>query len=137
MADLSITAANVVKGTGSTIERVTSGATITAGQLVYLDSADSDKAKLAQGNAAGTSTVYGISLHAALANQPLTVLTAGPCNVGATLAVGQTYVLSAAAAGGIAPVSDVSTGEYVSHIGIALSASNLSVLIRNSGIASA
>ena len=40
MADLTITAANVVPGAGARITNGTAGATVTAGQVVYLDPAD-------------------------------------------------------------------------------------------------
>jgi hypothetical protein len=53
--------------------------------------------------------------------------------VGATLVVGQVYVLSANA-GNIAPVSDLATGWYTTILGIAISTTQLQMGPVNSGI---
>ena len=89
----------------------TAGETITAGQSVYLKASDS-KIWLADANASvDTAAAVGISLHAALANQPISYITSGPLNFGAILLAGKWYVVSATA-GGIAPVADLTTGWY-------------------------
>ena len=137
MADLSITAANVAGGADAVNRQGIAGATITAGQALYQDSADSYKLKPARANAVATDLVVGIALHGAANNQPITYQSAGNINLGATLAVGQVYVLSAAAAGGIAPNADLLTGNFVSVLGVATSASNLIVNITNSSTAKA
>jgi hypothetical protein len=62
------------------------------------------------------------------------VQTAGNINLGATLTVGQIYVLSATA-GGIAPVADLATGHYPSILGVATTASNLLMGILVSNVA--
>ena len=100
MADLTITVANVAKGTGASTTNGTAGATITAGQVVYLDSADS-RYKLADTDSA-TAAVrapVGIALHAALSGQPLQILTGGLITIGATTVVGVPYYLSGTAGG--------------------------------------
>lgn len=137
MADLSITAANVVAGSGARRTTGTAGATITAGQAVYLDASDS-KYKLADNNSA-TAAVRspdGIALHGAANGQPLTILTSGPVTIGATLTAGATYYLSDTP-GGIAPAADLATGEYATIIGIATSTTVLDVDIHESGVATA
>ena len=135
MADLSITAANVTAADGAVVKYIgVAGATITAGQACYIDTANSNVIKLAQSD--GTvleSTIKGVALHGASATQPITLASSGNMNLGATLVVGETYVLSQAA-GGIAPVGDLVTGDMVSHLGIATTASNLKMSIVNSGI---
>lgn len=134
MADLSITAANVVVGTGAQTKHGTAGASITAGQPVYLDSADS-KFKLADcdsATAAARSPV-GIALHAAAANQPLTICTGGSLTIGATLVAGDVYYLSGNA-GGICPAADLAAGDYTTALGIATSTSVLKVDIVESGV---
>lgn len=133
MADLSITAANVVKGTGSSVTTGTAGASITAGQTVYLDSA-SGTYKLAKSNLAGAHPATGIALHASLSGQPLQVLTGGPINLGAVLTAGTAYYLSGASAGGICPVADLATGMTPVVLGIATSTSVLNVKIQDSGV---
>ena len=135
MADIAITAANVLKGSGSKIVNGTAGATITAGQVVYLE-ASSGKYKLADCNSA-TAEVRspdGIALHGSLANQPLTILSSGPLTCGGTLTAGVAYYLSGTA-GGIAPVADLTTGDYPVILGIATSSTVLNVDIQEAGVA--
>lgn len=135
MADITITAANVLAGAGASVSRGTAGATITAGQVVYLDTADG-RWKLADNNSA-TALVRnpgGIALNGASNGQPLAVLTEGPITIGGTVVAGTAYYLSDTP-GGICPVADLGAGEYPSIIGIATSAAVLSVKINASGVA--
>lgn len=133
MADLSITAANVVAGSGAKKTTGTAGASVTAGQVVYLDSA-TNTYKLADTDSATAAvrSPAGIALHAASANQPLTVLTTGPITIGATVAVGDVYYLSGTA-GGLAPAADVAAGDYPCIIGICTSTTVLDVKIHEAG----
>jgi hypothetical protein len=135
MADLTITAANVVAGKGAKIEHGKAGATITAGQVVYLD-ASTNKYGLADSNSAtaGVRAVAGIALHASLANQPIAVHTEGPITIGATLTAGTTY-LASETPGGIEPSADVTTGEYPTILGIAISTTVLDVKLHSAGVA--
>jgi len=133
MADLSITAADVVADSEATLGSGTSGATITAGQAIYEDSSDSYKLKLADcDNTSTTATVKGIALNGASSGQPVDYITQGDLDLGATLTVGEIYVLSGTA-GGICPEADLATDDYVSIIGIATAADNISVKLHNSG----
>lgn len=133
MVDLSITSANVVAGSGAKKVSGIAGVAVTAGQVVYLDSATSTY-KLADTDSATAAvrSPAGIALHAAAANQPLTILTSGPITIGATVAVGDVYFLSGTA-GGIAPAADVAAGDYPAIIGICTSTSVLDVKIHESG----
>lgn len=135
MADLTITAANVLAGSGSQIKHGRAGATITAGQTVYLDSADNEY-KLADCDSAtpGVRSPYGIALNGASDGQPLAVLAKGPCTIGATLTAGVAYYLSATP-GGICPVADLSTGDYPTIVGIATSTTVIDVNFLESGAA--
>lgn len=133
MADVSVTAANVAAGAGSTSVYGVAGATITAGQAVYLDSTTSTY-KLSDANAAGTATCDGIALNGAASGQPLKVLTEGLITIGGTVVVGTIYVVSETA-GGICPTTDLASGEYVSVIGVATTAAILNVRRINSGVA--
>lgn len=129
MADLSITAANVLAGEGSVTDRGVAAVAITAGQVVYknaagkFDLADTDSAT------AIVRKPYGIALNGAAAGQPLGVLKSGPVTIGATVTKGVAYYLSGTP-GGICPVADVATGDYTAIIGIATSASVLMVDIQ-------
>lgn len=131
--DLTITAANIIAGSGANNDNGTAGETITAGQCLYLDSSDS-KYKLADSNAAGKDVVAGISLHAALNGQPIKFITGGNLAMGAILTVGETYCLSETP-GGIAPIADLATGEKVSILGVATTTSNLAISRNNTGVA--
>lgn len=117
MADLSITAANVVKGTGAVPDASkVAGETVTAGQTVYLKASDNRWWK-SQADATSTeAAASGIALNGASAGQPLVVQTAGEITIGATVAVGGVYVVSATA-GGIAPVADLASTNYLTVIG--------------------
>jgi hypothetical protein len=134
MADISITAANVVAGSDAVRESGTAGATVTAGQLVYLDPSDM-KYKLADSNGAAALRVpSGIALNGAANNQPLVIQKGGDITIGGTMTAGVAYYLSDTP-GGICPVADLGSGEYPCIVGIAKSTSVLSVNIQPSGVA--
>lgn len=135
MADLTITAASVVPGSNAVINRqYMAGASVTAGQPVYLDAA-TNTWKLADANgSAATAEALGVALHAASSGQPLAVQTAGDITIGATVAVGTIYVLSATA-GGIAPSADGATGWYTTILGVATTAAIIRLAPNISGVA--
>lgn len=133
MADLTITSANVVKGSGAKVTQGTLGATVTAGQVLYLDSttgtyklADCDSAT------AAVRSPAGIALNGGASGQPVDVLISGPVTIGATVTGGVAYYLSPTA-GGICPVADLMSGDYPTIVGIATSASVLNVKFHESG----
>lgn len=135
MVDIVITAANVVAGSNAQKETGVAGATITAGQCVYRDEATM-KYQLADANSATAAArqVRGIALHGAAANQPLTIQTAGDITIGGTLTAGVAYYLSDTP-GGIAPVADIGSGEYVCLLGLAESTTVLHVDIQFPNVA--
>lgn len=125
MADVSLTAGNVVASAGAARLGGTAGATITAGQIVYLDPSDS-KFKLLDADslpAGGVTAVY-MALNGAANNQPLNVLKSGDVAAGSVFTAGTTYVVSDTA-GGIAPQADLTTGDSVIVLGVAKSATTL------------
>jgi len=130
MADLSITAANVVASSSATLQRGTAGVSVTAGRLVYR-SASTGLFLLADSNAA-TAEVrvpVGVALHAADIGQPLTVAKAGDVTIGATMVANTAYYLSDTP-GGICPVADLATGEYPCLLGLAISTTVLRLNIQ-------
>lgn len=137
MADLSVTAASVTLVSGS-VAHVTAGATVTAGQAVskrsdgQWDPANADGAGSAE--AAG-SLGFGLALNGAAAGQPLTIQLTGEYDPGATAAAGAVYVLSAAAAGGIAPVADLVAidNDFVTIVGVGNSTGNIDLCLFASG----
>jgi hypothetical protein len=135
MTDLVITAASVVKGTGAKTIPGILGGTVIAGQTVYRDAtskkflaSDSDSAT------AGVRELVGIALNGGAINQPVVVQTEGPITIGATVVVGTVYVNSDTP-GGIMPAADLEAGDYVSVVGIGISATQIELGILNSGVA--
>lgn len=122
MADLTQTATSVVASNRSEVrqEEGIAGATITAGMPIYKDSTDGHKLKPAQATTLAAAAVVGIALNGGASGQPIEYVTRDPAlDVGATLGVGAVYVLSAAAAGGIAPEADITTGQFITILGVA------------------
>jgi hypothetical protein len=133
MADITITAANVVAVAGASLVSAYALATITAGQVVYRDATTGNFGLADNNGATATRVPVGIALHGASANQPLTILTAGSITIGGTLTAGIAYYLSDTP-GGICPVADITSGETSTVLGIATSTSVLKVDINPSGV---
>lgn len=132
MADLSsITAVRPTVNT--VVESVIYGATVAAGQPVYQDSADNEY-KLADNDAsASTAAAKGIAItpgvdggYGLIAKQGSIIL------VGTTMTVGETYLVSSTA-GGIMPVADAGTGDYITYLGNAASATQLDIVLKVTG----
>lgn len=134
MADISITAANVLPGSNARTENGTFGATVTQGQAVYLDASDG-KYKLADNDnaTAAVRRPRGIALNAGSNGQPATIQTSGSITIGGTLTAGTVYVLSSTA-GGIAPQADLASGDDVVILGVATSTTALALDIQISGV---
>ena len=135
MADLSITSASVVASGDSSQRTKLANATITAGQVVYLDSA-TDKVGLADSNSATAAirAVYGIALNGGAVNQPIVVHIGGSITIGATMTAGVAYYLSDTP-GGICPVADLGAGEYPTVLGLATSTTVLAFDPQAAGVA--
>lgn len=135
MADLVITATSVVPGTNAEIRSGTAGETIAAGKRVYKSSTTS-KYMLADTNSATAEArrATGISLNGASLNQPLDVQVGGTITIGATLTAGLAYYGSDTP-GGIAPVADVGSGEYVEITGVASSTTEMILLFAYPNVA--
>ena len=137
MADLTITAANVLQSTGSQVRTGTAGATITAGQVVYVDASAANVLKLSDTDAsAAAANAVGIALHGASSGQPLDYQVSGNITIGATVAVGEVYVGSGTA-GGIAPVADLATADYTTVIGVGITTAIIKMGILHGGVAKA
>jgi hypothetical protein len=134
MSNLSITAASVQVASTIPLTRGVAGATIAAGDALYVDTSDSNKMKLAVATSAAAAVFAGIATHAALAGQPILYIPAGAITIGATLHVGTIYVVSATA-GKICPAADLVAGNYVTIIGMPSSTTVLEVYPKSSGTA--
>ncbi|RVL76020.1 hypothetical protein CN135_23615 [Sinorhizobium meliloti] len=135
MADLVLTASDIISGSNSAQEHGTAGETITAGKSVY-KSATTKKWMLADSNSATAAArqAGGIALNGASDGQPITVHKSGDLTVGAVLTAGQAVYLSDTP-GGLCPLADVGAGEYVCLIGLAKSTTVLAVDIQFPNVA--
>lgn len=113
MAAISITAASVLKSSTGQVSVGTAGATITAGQAVYIDTSDSNKIKLADANGTTPANTFaGIALNAASSGQPVSYCTNDTAGftIGATVLAGDTIWLSPTAGGLTKTIGDLSGG---------------------------
>lgn len=136
MADLTITAANVLKGTGAVCKTGVAGAAITAGQVLALNSSDQLVLADCDHATAALRSPVGIALHAAGAGQPVTYLEEGPITIGAVVAASVAYYLSPTA-GGICPEADVASGDYGVFLGFGISTTQIRVGIVEAGVVKA
>ena len=133
MADVSVTAASVAPGTDTQYADGFLGASVTAGQTVYLDTSTSTY-KLADANASSTTAnAAGIAMNGGASGQPVKVAIGGSINPGFSVTTGSVYVLSATA-GGIAPVADLASGHYPVIVGIGVSATSLKLSMFKGGV---
>lgn len=136
MSELVQTAANVKMNSGVAVQPlVTAGEAISAGMPVFED--DDGLYYKSRANVVGTALCDGIALNSCAAEQPLILKKADGIDLGATLVVGETYVVSDATAGKIMPIGDLGTGDYPVLLGTATTASNLELAISEPGIAKA
>jgi hypothetical protein len=133
MAELAVTPANILKTTTTAIAEGIAGGTLTAGMAIYIDTAASGVIKACDADALASSICAGIALHAASPGQPIKYATSGDLTF-STMAVGTVYFVAITTAGSLCESSDISTGDYVSIVGVATTATNLKLGINNSGI---
>lgn len=133
MADLTVTATSVVNSSCS-VETGIAGEAITAGQAVYIKSADSKLWKAQCDGTAEEATVAGIALNGAAVGQPVAYAkSGGDIVIGATTVKTTTYVLSATP-GGVAPQADLISTNKIVRIGQAKDLTGtLALDIRNTG----
>lgn len=132
-ADLTITDTTTMPGTTNVESRV-AGVAIKAGQALYKKSTD-NKVYLADADLSleGATTV-GIAVCNAQAGQYVVYQKSGEITLGgATMTIGVTYLVSDTA-GGIRPISDLNTGDYISVLGTAKSATVLTMVVNNTGV---
>ena len=134
MADLAPTAGSVVAAEGISKTEQIAGASIVAGDWLYMDTANNNVMKLAQADGTALeATVYGMALNTASIGQPVLVARAGDVDFGCTITVAAVYILSATA-GKICPVADLVSSSYLSIVGYGTATDNLVIAIQNSGV---
>lgn len=138
MTDLTVTAASVLPGANAkrTSGVIGTGVTVTAGQSVYIDPAD-NRVKLADADAVTSAASAGIAELGGGAGQEIPIIYEDDdFTPGATLAVGETYVVSTTA-GGIAPIADISSGDFPTHLMVAKSTTKAKLKVVIGGVAKA
>jgi len=133
LADLSITAANVkLMSANARVIVCQAGEAITQGQPLYESGGKWFRCDANDGVA--KAACQRLALTAASTDGYIVAALPGSViDVGATLVVGQTYVVSVNV-GGIAPISDLATASWVTPIGIATAATSLAFDPKPSGV---
>lgn len=133
MANLTQTAANVAAGSsGTRVQLVQAGEAITQGQPVYLAS-DGKYYQTDANDTAVKAQAKGIAISPAALDGYFLMANDGLINLGATLAVGQVYCVSATK-GAIAPYGDLTTNDYVTILGVATTTALMDIDILISGV---
>lgn len=128
MADLVITTSQMVQSaTTSDIEHGVAGEAITAGQTVYKKASDGKMYKADANASSATAECKGIATcDANAAGVAVSWQKSGTLTIGAAASItaGATYFVSATA-GGICPEADLTTGHYVTYLGVGNSANGI------------
>lgn len=122
MVDLVITPANVIAGEGAKKKTIKAGGTITQGKVLYRK-ADGTY-DLADADTLATAKASGVALDAVSSGQDGIMQSHGLIAIGATVTAGMVYVVSPTA-GGICPITDLTSGDYVWEVGIGASTTEL------------
>lgn len=119
MADLTQVPASVLKSSGGRISAGTAGATIVAGNTLYLDPA-TRSLKLADSN--GTppaNSITGMALNGGGAGQPINYVTQDPSlNIGVSVTAGAVVYLSDTPGAATATYSDIASDSTVIVLGV-------------------
>jgi len=135
MVDLVVVAANVKPGSDLVTKRGIAGEGITAGDSVF--KATDGQIELAEHDlTAADAAAIGVALNDAALDQPVEYGITGTIDMGAILAIGQTYIVGVSP-GGIAPEADAGVGDFVTVLGVATTANILKLGILQSGVAHA
>lgn len=137
MADLTITNTDVIDPGGGNVKEANAAEVIDAGEIVYLDS--SGTLQLATVTSAITAAAVGMALNDAVAiGQPVKYKTSGNVTISAQATeVGDPYVVSSNAPGKLSLYADANilTGDFITHVGIMTTTTNLNINIHASGVA--
>jgi hypothetical protein len=133
MADLTITAANVKLKSAGPVRTVLSAASITQGQPLR---PDGDAWRPAGNTSAAAADARVIALTPCTASGQWVAVAgaAAEIDLGATLVVGETYVVSDTA-GAIAPIGDLGAGDFPTILGVAIAADTLRFRPQAAGVA--
>jgi hypothetical protein len=123
MANLSQTAGNVKLKSNGPYGSAVAGESLTQGQPIYLSSSQAFRCDNNDG--ANKAACVGIVLTPATVGQTfLYALPGSSVDLGATLTIAETYIVSATV-GAIAPIADLASTNYLTILGVARDASTL------------
>lgn len=131
MSDISQTATAVVQGANALTTTGIAGATIAAGDLLYVSSGTLFPAL---NDTALHAAVVGMALNGGAVTQTITYQTGGRVNPGGTVAVAVIYGVSVNA-GKVAPSADLGSGKFRSIFGYGVSTTLIEIHIVNTGFA--
>ena len=134
MGNITVTAANVATVGIANVVEGQAAAAITAGQVVYKNTSGTRALAQSDGTAIESGTLgLGIAVNSAPGvGQRFDIQISGQFNPGGTAASGVVYAVSATA-GLIALASDISSGQYMSILGVGASAAAINLSIYASG----
>lgn len=135
--DLSITAANLLPdstGYESLGTRIV-GEAVTPGQPAYVDSSNVAWKGDANASAGSKAGIIGVFMATGATGQPVEI-GKGRIAFGSILTTAEIYLLSDTA-GGIKPKADQASGDYLTEIGVAMSATVMNVQPKPWGVAKA
>lgn len=135
MADLVVIAANVKPGSDLVTKRGIAGEAISAGDSLFI-ATDGELELCEKDQAAADAACVGVAVNDAAALQPIEYGITGTIDMGAILAIGQTYIVGAGP-GGLAPEADAAVGNFTTVVGISTTANILKLGILQSGVAHA
>ena len=133
MANVSQTAANVKIKADNQVRTRQAGEAITQGMPYYISTTDGKAYQTDANDGSAKAEARGIAITPASTDEYFVACDAGLIDIGGTLSVGQVYVVSATK-GAIAPISDLVSNDYVTVLGIALTASTLDLSPDASGV---
>ncbi len=134
MADISITAGSVGIANDAKYIKVQFGESVSIGQAVYRGT--NGKYYKTDADTELTAAAAGIAISSGGVDDYGLLVTSGKMRIGATVAVGTVYAVSTTL-GGICPIADLGSGDYITTLGVATSTSTLQVDIQVSGVAKA
>ena len=133
MANLTILNGTVTVTGNTTVSRVQAGETIGQGSAVYLKAADSKYYNCEVSTGAAEANCTGIAVTNGVTDGYFIMATTGSYVPGATLVLGETYVVSDG--GAISPIGDLTTGDYTTILFAATSTTEGLLILSTTGVA--
>lgn len=133
MADL-VPTQHIVASDRARAVNGTAGASISVGDLIYLDKASGKYLPADSASTADEAAVVGMAVTASALDEQFFYISATTVDLGAILTQGTFYYLSNNS-GMICPFADLGAGDYVTQVGYATSTSLLNITVNATGVA--